>query len=65
MFKKYKDCQSDNETKLKSQQKFKSDYHNVYTKEINKIALKDWKHLIKSQQIHMEQTHSKYAKVGC
>ena len=24
---------------LKSQQKFKSDYHNIYTEEINKIAL--------------------------
>ena len=24
---------------LKSQQKFKSDHHNVYTEEVNKIAL--------------------------
>ena len=45
MFKKYKDYQSDNETILKSQQKFKSDYHNVYTKEINKIALNNDKRL--------------------
>ena len=39
MFKKYKDCQCSNEIILKSQQRFKSDYHNVYTKQINKIAL--------------------------
>ena len=26
-------------TILKSQQRFKSDYHNVYTEQINKIAL--------------------------
>ena len=38
-FKKYKDCQSSNEIILKSQQRFKSDYHNVYTEQINEIAL--------------------------
>ena len=39
MFKNYKDCQYNNEIKLKSQQRFKRDYHNVYTKQINKVAL--------------------------
>ena len=39
MFKNYKDCQFSNEIILKSQQRFKSDYHNVYTEQINKIAL--------------------------
>ena len=39
MFKIYKDCQSNNEIIQKSQQRFKSDYHNVYTEQINKIAL--------------------------
>ena len=39
MFKDYKDCQFSNEIILKSQQRFKSDYHNVYTEQINKIAL--------------------------
>ena len=39
MFKNYKDCQFNNENILKSQQRFKSDYHNVYTEQINKIAL--------------------------
>ena len=39
MLENYKDCFFNNETILKSQQRFKSDYHNVYTKQINKIAL--------------------------
>ena len=39
MFKNYKDCFFNNKIILKSQQRFKSDYHNVYTKQINKIAL--------------------------
>ena len=39
MFKHYKDCLLNNEIILKSQQRFKGDYHNVYTKKINKISL--------------------------
>ena len=39
MFKNYKDCLFNNKIILKSQQRFKSDYHNVYTEQINKIAL--------------------------
>ena len=35
-----KDCQSNNEIIIKLQQRFKSDYHNVYTEQIKKIALK-------------------------
>ena len=38
-FNDYKDCLSKNEITLKSQQMFKSEAHNVYTEEINKIAL--------------------------
>ena len=38
-FNDYKDCLLNNETVLKSQQGFKSDRHDVYTEEINKIAL--------------------------
>ena len=38
MFKNYEDCLF-NKTMLKSQQRFKSDHHNVYTEQINKIAL--------------------------
>ena len=35
----YKDRQSNDEIILKLQQRFKSDSHNVYTGQINKIAL--------------------------
>ena len=38
-FNDYKDCLLNNEIILKSQQRFKSERHNVYTEEINKIAL--------------------------
>ena len=39
MVKNYKDCLLNDTTILKSQQRFKSDCHNVYTEQINKIAL--------------------------
>ena len=39
MFKNYKDGLFNNKIILKSQQRFKSDYQNVYTEQINKIAL--------------------------
>ena len=39
MFENYKDCLFNHEIILKSQQRFKSDYHEVYTEEINKIEL--------------------------
>ena len=35
----YKDCLLNNETVLKSEQRFKSERHDGYTEEINKIAL--------------------------
>ena len=38
-FNDYKDCLLNNEIMLKSQQKFKSEAHNVYTEDVNKIAL--------------------------
>ena len=39
MFKNYKDCLLSNNLMLQSQQRFKSDHHNVYIERINKIAL--------------------------
>ena len=39
MFENYKDSLFKNKTILKSQLRFKSHHHNVYTKEVNKIAL--------------------------
>ena len=38
-FNDYKNCLLNNEIILKSQKRFKSEAHNVYTEEINKIAL--------------------------
>ena len=38
-FNDYKDCLLNNETILNSQQRFKSERHDVYTEENNKIAL--------------------------
>ena len=39
MFENYKDSLFNDKTILKSQQRFKSDHHKVYTEEVNKIAL--------------------------
>ena len=39
MFENYKDSFFNNKTIMRSQLRFKSDHHNVYTEEVNKIAL--------------------------
>ena len=39
MFENYKDCIFNDKIILKSQQRFKSDYHKVFAEEINKTAL--------------------------
>ena len=39
MFENYKDSLFNNKTRLKSQQRCKSDHHKVYTEEVNKIPL--------------------------
>ena len=59
MFKNYKDCLFNGEVILKSQQRFKSDHHKVYTEEVNKIALssdddRDYKHLMGLKHTHTE-----------
>ena len=66
-FSDYKDCLLNNEIMLQSQQRFKSEKHNVYTEEVNKIALssnddKDYKLLIELHHILMEQVLVKYVK---
>ena len=38
MFENYKDCLFNNKTVYRSQERFKSYYHEVYTEEVNKIA---------------------------
>ena len=39
MFKNYRDSLFSNKIIMQSQLRFKSDHHNVYTEEVNKIAL--------------------------
>ena len=39
MFENCKDCLFNNKTVYRSQERFKSYYHDVYTEEVNKIAL--------------------------
>ena len=39
MFENYTDCLFNDKIILKSQQRFKSDHHKVYTEEVSKIAL--------------------------
>ena len=39
MFKDYKDSLFNDEVLIRSQQRFRSDHHKVYTEEVNKIAL--------------------------
>ena len=45
MFENYTDCLFNDKIILKSQQRFKSDHHKVYTEEVNKIALNSGKRL--------------------
>ena len=39
MLENYKDCLFNNKTVYRSQERFKSYYHDVFTEEVNKIAL--------------------------
>ena len=39
MFENYTDCLLNHKITLKSQERFKSDHHKVYTEEVNKVAL--------------------------
>ena len=60
-FEDYKKCLFDNEPMLKSQQRFKSENHEVYTENINKIALSsnDDKRIIALDEI------TSYPSYGC
>ena len=49
MFKNYKDCLFNNKTILKSQQRLKSDHNDIYTEEVNKIALSSGDELMNSE----------------
>ena len=68
-FNDYKDCLLNNKIILKPQQRFKSEAHNMYTEEINKIALSrnDNKRYLDFDGIHtnpLVQMHLLYVKVN-
>ena len=66
---KYKDCLLNNDTILKPQRRFKSETHNIYTEEINKIALRsnDDKRVWSSDRIksYLYEYKGKYVKQSC
>ena len=69
-FNDYKDCLLNNEIILKSQQRSKSEANNVYTEEINKIALsnnddKRWQTCDRITSYLMEQVLENYVKQRC
>ena len=68
MFQNVKDCLFNNKAVYRSQERDKSYYHDMYTEEVNKIALssnddKRLQNLIGLLHIHMEQMLLKYVKV--
>ena len=70
MFKNYTDCLFNDTVISRSQQRFKSDCHEVHTEEVNKIALssddvRQHKHLIGLQHILPKQMLLKCVKVKC
>ena len=69
MFENYTDCLFNDKIILKSQQRFKSDHHKVYTEKVNKIALSsnDDKRLqtFNVKHTHTEQMRLKCVKVKC
>ena len=70
LFNNYIDSLFKNKVLYRSQQRFKSDHHKVYTEEVNKIALssdviKESKHLIKLLHIHMVLMFLWYVKMRC
>ena len=57
MFENYKDCLFNGDVILKSQQRFKSGHHKVYTEEVNKIALSS-DHDKRLQKLNRVTAHS-------
>ena len=70
MFENYKDCLFIEKTIFKKQQRFKSYDHDVYTKEINKVALssdvnKRIQNLIRLQHFYKKRPPLKFVKMKC
>ena len=59
-FNDYKDCLLNKKTIIKSQKRFKNEPHNMYTEEINKIALRS--NSDKRYGLLMELDHSSMTK---
>ena len=64
-FKNYMDSLFNDEVIIKSQQRFRSDHHRVYTEEVNKIELssnmiKDYKRMMEVLHIHTEHPILKF-----
>ena len=65
-FNDYKECLLNNEIILKPQERFKSEAHNVYTEETNKITLSSNEDKrLQTFHILMEQVLEKFAKQSC
>ena len=70
MFQNFKNCLFNNESVYRSQERFKSYNHDVYTEEVDKIAVssndeKRLQNLIGLEHIYMEQILLKYVKMKC
>ena len=68
MFKNYKDSLFNNEVIIRSQQRFRSDHHRVYTEEVNKITLSsndDKRMQTFVRRFPMEQMYLKCVRVKC
>ena len=63
MFENYKDCLFNEKNTFKKQKRFKSYYHDMYTEEINKVALREYKHLIRLQHFHKKHLLLKCVKM--
>ena len=63
-------CLQNNKTSLRSQPRFKSETHNVFTEDINKFALSSndnmrLQTLMELNHIHLVHMLEKYAKQNC
>ena len=63
IFENYKDCLFNEKKTFKKQQRFKKYYHDMYTEEINKVALREYKHLIRLQHFHKKHLLLKCVKM--
>ena len=63
IFENYKDALFNYKVIIRSQQRFRSYNHNVYTEEV--MMIKEYKHLIEPQRILMQQMYLKFVRMKC